>query len=415
MDFYEALMKYEKIFGDILKKNLEKFKNKLNEIVNKKYSKNDENKNNEFDNIENKNIKEIKVSEEKKENQILNISEFDLKIKFQSICSSLEFFNINQQNTKILKDSLSYINESKEKILIIIDNLLNSFVDVFTRLKEDDSIRENLMNKINDITKNNDDYEKKIFKLKKEIIAKENEIGSIINKNLAEKEKIIDNKKSKNLEINSLKNENRKLVNVISICRNELKKKDDEIERIRKKIDLIQSGNTFSKNINKTHTNENPIKRSSTTTNENNVNINNNKFKELNLELVKLIQFFNDYINKYYMIIQNEKNEKNNKFYPIDNTIVKNIKIENMQFFKNNFKNNLDELLKIINNKLKLSKNSSKTKLSLSYENEELNKQILQQQNKNSEWYKHCFGQIVKYKFDKNNVIYGNDNEEQGE
>ena len=359
--------------------------------------------------------KEIKVSEEKKENQILNISEFDLKIKFQSICSSLEFFNINQQNTKILKDSLSYINESKEKILIIIDNLLNSFVDVFTRLKEDDSIRENLMNKINDITKNNDDYEKKIFKLKKEIIAKENEIGSIINKNQAEKEKIIDNKKSKNFEINSLKNENRKLVNVISICKNELKKKDDEIERIRKKIDLIQSGNTFSKNINKTHTNENPIKRSSTTTNENNVNINNNKFKELNLELVKLIQFFNDYINKYYMIIQNEKNEKNNKFYPIDNTIVKNIKIENMQFFKNNFKNNLDELLKIINNKQKLSKNSSKTKLSLSYENEELNKQILQQQNKNSEWYKHCFGQIVKYKFDKNNVIYGNDNEEQGE
>jgi hypothetical protein len=357
--------------------------------------------------------KEIKVSEEKKENQILNISEFDLKIKFQSICSSLEFFNINQQNTKILKDSLSYINESKEKILIIIDNLLNSFVDVFTRLKEDDSIRENLMNKINDINKNNDDYEKKIFKLKKEIIAKENEIGSIINKNQAEKEKIIDNKKSKNFEINSLKNENRKLVNVISICRNELKKKDDEIERIRKKIDLIQSGNTFSKNINKTHTNENPIKRSSTTTNENNVNINNNKFKELNLELVKLIQFFNDYINKYYMIIQNEKNEKNNKFYPIDNTIVKNIKIENMQFFKNNFKNNLDELLKIINNKQKLSKNSTKTKLSLSYENEELNKQILQQQNKNSEWYKHCFGQIVKYKFDKNKVISGEENEDE--
>ena len=358
---------------------------------------------------------EIKESEEKKENQILNISEFDLKIKFQSICSSLEFFNINQQNTKILKDSLSYINESKEKILIIIDNLLNSFVDVFTRLKEDDSIRENLMNKINDITKNNDDYEKKIFKLKKEIIAKENEIGSIINKNQAEKEKIIDNKKSKNFEINSLKNENRKLVNVISICRNELKKKDDEIERIRKKIDLIQSGNTFSKNINKTHTNENPIKRSSTTTNENNVNINNNKFKELNLELVKLIQFFNDYINKYYMIIQNEINEKNNKFYPIDNTIVKNIKIENIPFFKNNFKNNLDELLKIINHKQKLSKNHSKTKLSFSYENEQLNKEILQQQNKNSEWYKHCFGQIVKYKFDKNNVIYGNDNEEQGE
>ena len=141
---------------------------------------------------------EIKESEEKKENQILNISEFDLKIKFQSICSSLEFFNINQKNTKILKDSLSYISESKEKIIIIIDNLLNSFIDVFNRIKEDDSIKDNLMNKINSITKNTDDYEKKILKLKKEIIQKENEIGSIINKNQAEKEKMIDTKKSKN-------------------------------------------------------------------------------------------------------------------------------------------------------------------------------------------------------------------------
>ena len=356
---------------------------------------------------------EIKESEEKKENQILNISEFDLKIKFQSICSSLEFFNINQQNTKILKDSLSYISESKEKIIIIIDNLLNSFIDVFNRIKEDDSIKDNLMNKINSITKNTDDYEKKILKLKKEIIAKENEIGSIINKNQAEKEKMIDTKKSKNYEINTLKNENRKLVNVISICKNELKKKDDEIERIKKKIDLIQTGNINNKSTNKYHTNENLIKRCSTTINENNNNNNKDQYKELNLELIKLIQFFNIYINKFYMIIQNEKKEEKSTFYPIDNTLVKNIKLDNIQFFKNNFKTNLEELLKIINNKQKLIKNPSKTKFS--YDNEELNKQILQQQNKNSEWYKHCFGQIVKYKFDKNNVIYDNENEEQGD
>ena len=358
---------------------------------------------------------EIKESEEKKENQILNISEFDLKIKFQSICSSLEFFNINQKNTKILKDSLSYISESKEKIIIIIDNLLNSFIDVFNRIKEDDSIKDNLMNKINSITKNTDDYERKILKLKKEIIAKENEIGSIINKNQAEKEKMIDTKKSKNYEINTLKNENRKLVNVISICKNELKKKDDEIERIKKKIDLIQTGNINNKSTNKYHTNENLIKRCSTTINENNNNNNKDQYKELNLELIKLIQFFNIYINKFYMIIQNEKKEEKSTFYPIDNTLVKNIKFDNIQFFKNNFKTNLEELLKIINNKQKLSKNPSKTKLSFSYDNEELNKQILQQQNKNSEWYKHCFGQIVKYKFDKNNVIYDNENEEQGD
>ena len=358
---------------------------------------------------------EIKESEEKKENQILNISEFDLKIKFQSICSSLEFFNINQKNTKILKDSLSYISESKEKIIIIIDNLLNSFIDVFNRIKEDDSIKDNLMNKINSITKNTDDYEKKILKLKKKIIAKENEIGSIINKNQAEKEKMIDTKKSKNYEINTLKNENRKLVNVISICKNELKKKDDEIERIKKKIDLMQTGNINNKSTNKYHTNENLIKRCSTTINENNNNNNKDQYKELNLELIKLIQFFNIYINKFYMIIQNEKKEEKSTFYPIDNTLVKNIKLDNIQFFKNNFKTNLEELLKIINNKQKLSKNPSKTKLSFSYDNEELNKQILQQQNKNSEWYKHCFGQIVKYKFDKNNVIYDNENEEQGD
>ena len=70
------------------------------------------------------NEKKEEKKEEEKENKILNISEFDLKIKFQNVCSSLEFFNINQQNTKILKDSLSYISDSKEKLLIIIDNLL---------------------------------------------------------------------------------------------------------------------------------------------------------------------------------------------------------------------------------------------------------------------------------------------------
>ena len=356
------------------------------------------------------NEKKEEKKEEVKENKILNISEFDLKIKFQNVCSSLEFFNINQQNTKILKDSLSYISDSKEKLLIIIDNLLNSFIDIFSKLKEENEIKENLINKINNINKNNDDYEKKIFKLKKEIIAKENEIGSIINKNLAEKEKIIDNKKTKNLEINNLKNENRKLVNLIGICKNELNKKDNEIERIRKKIDLIQSDYLNNKNNMNKNLTENITTKYCTNYYENNKN--NNKIKEFNIELIKLIQIFNDFINKSYFQIIKEKNFEKNSFHSIENSFVKNMNLNNIKSFKENFKNNIEELYKIIIEPI-LKKSSSSKHFALSYENEDLNKAILQQQNKNSEWYKHCFGQIVKYKFDKNKVISGEDNEDE--
>ncbi len=357
------------------------------------------------------NEKKEEKKEEEKENKILNISEFDLKIKFQNVCSSLEFFNINQQNTKILKDSLSYISDSKEKLLIIIDNLLNSFIDIFSKLKEENEIKENLINKINDINKNNDDYEKKIFKLKKEIIAKENEIGSIINKNLAEKEKIIDNKKTKNLEINNLKNENRKLVNLIGICKNELNKKDNEIERIRKKIDLIQSDCLNNKNnMNRKNLTENITTKYCANYYENNKN--NNKIKEFNIELIKLIQIFNDFINKSYFQIIKEKNFEKNSFHSIENSFIKNMNLNNIQSFKENFKNNIEELYKIIIEPI-LKKSSSSKQFALSYENEDLNKAILQQQNKNSEWYKHCFGQIVKYKFDKNKVISGEENEDE--
>ena len=359
-------------------------------------------------NLQNETKEEKK--EEVKENKILNISEFDLKIKFQNVCSSLEFFNINQQNTKILKDSLSYISDSKEKLLIIIDNLLNSFIDIFSKLKEENEIKENLINKINNINKNNDDYEKKIFKLKKEIIAKENEIGSIINKNLAEKEKIIDNKKTKNLEINNLKNENRKLVNLIGICKNELNKKDNEIERIRKKIDLIQSDYLNNKNNMNKNLTENINTKYCTNYYENNKN--NNKIKEFNIELIKLIQIFNDFINKSYFQIIKEKNFEKNSFHSIENSFIKNMNLNNIQSFKENFKNNIEELYKIIIEPI-LKKSSSSKHFALSYENEDLNKAILQQQNKNSEWYKHCFGQIVKYKFDKNKVISGEDNEDE--
>ena len=356
------------------------------------------------------NEKKEEKKEEEKENKILNISEFDLKIKFQNVCSSLEFFNINQQNTKNLKDSLSYISDSKEKLLIIIDNLLNSFIDIFSKLKEENEIKENLINKINNINKNNDDYEKKIFKLKKEILAKENEIGSIINKNLAEKEKIIDNKKTKNLEINNLKNENRKLVNLIGICKNELNKKDNEIERIRKKIDLIQSDYLNNKNNMNKNLTENINTKYCTNYYENNKN--NNKIKEFNIELIKLIQIFNDFINKSYFQIIKEKNFEKNSFHSIENSFIKNMNLNNIQSFKENFKNNIEELYKIIIEPI-LKKSSSSKHFALSYENEDLNKAILQQQNKNSEWYKHCFGQIVKYKFDKNKVISGEDNEDE--
>ena len=96
MDFYDALMKYEDIFGDIIKKNLDKFKNKIKEIK--------INENQKFDkiilnDINNKNIIEI-------------LKDIESSDKLKKLIQ-LKYNNINKNKCFILaKDNKKIINRN---------------------------------------------------------------------------------------------------------------------------------------------------------------------------------------------------------------------------------------------------------------------------------------------------------------
>ena len=294
MDFYEALMKYEKIFGDILKKNLEKFKNKLNEIVNKKYSKNDENKNNEFDNIENKNIKEI-------------IKEIETSNKLKN------FIQLNNDKTK------------KNKCIIFAK-------DVKKKENRNYNNQKRIINK-NDINKNelNDEEITKMIKEIKEKMAnkiKENYLNEI-NKNF-------EKNKNPNLTQNDFSNVLERKINY-SITDTNLSKSRDS----RNIISITQRNNKS-----KFKTPINIITKTKKSVNY----LNDIGYIPNNDEDGKIKSNFNIFKNNQRIITEENKDENNKKIH------IKNIKINNgiENIEKNNNKNK--EERPISNKKIEISK-----------------------------------------------------------
>ena len=144
MDFYEALMKYEDIFGNIVKKNLEKFKKKLIEII--ENNKNNENKINENNDIENINMKEIikEIESSNKLKQIIQLKYKSLKknkcIIFAKDIKRRHNRNYNNQKKISNHDVTIEFNEEIEK-------------EIKERIKN--NIKEKFLNELNKQINNN--------------------------------------------------------------------------------------------------------------------------------------------------------------------------------------------------------------------------------------------------------------------
>ena len=172
------------------------------------------------------------INEEKNNSNIINKSyeQFtiqNLKEKYIKVYDALQLY-ISQKNQQLMINYLSFINNDQnisQNIINLINNLLDILIELITKKKDEEIIKESLLNKVVQLKHLNDDYEKKLNKSNKEIQYKQKEINKIINQSNIEKEKIKDNQKTKNLEINELKNENRKLSNRINLYISELKKK----------------------------------------------------------------------------------------------------------------------------------------------------------------------------------------------
>ena len=244
-------------------------------------------------------------------------------------------------------------------------------------MKEEFNVKENLINKLNNISVINDGYDKKLLKLKKEIKDKDKEIGSLINKINFEKDKIKDNSKSKILEINSLKKENQNLNNRLTLYKNKIRKIEADNKTLQNKLRLyffekenrsnystnVNTEKIINTNVNNINNNNNNIINNSNTNKDNkNINqeefkINNDKYlliKRLNMSLVYLLKDINKNICKYDFslnkIINDEIEGKNYEIEDLDENIETNILID-----KNNCKNLCKNFLfnmDVVNNKI---------------------------------------------------------------
>ena len=365
------------------KKNNEKNKNeKLSkyDLISDNNNNKEENKNDLYYNSYNNPINEENYKENDSNGQLNNniitkkeITEITLKEKLNSICLSLQGYTLKPKCYENLNNFIPCLTKISKELYQPFDLVLDVFIELLYRMKEEFNVKENLIQKLNNISVINDGYDKKILKLKKEIKDKDKEIGSLINKITFEKDKIKDNSKSKILEINSLKKENHTLNNRINLYKNKIRKMEADNKALQNKLRLYffekENRSNYSTNVNNEKNNyinvnnSNNINTNKDSNNKNNNNnqeefkINNEKYlliKRLNMSLVYLLKDINKNICKYDFslnkIINDEIQGKNYEIDDLDENIETNILIDkdNCKTLCKNFLFNMD----VVNNKI---------------------------------------------------------------
>ena len=159
------------------------------------------------------NINNILINKNKKEDLSIeknnDIHELLLKEKINRICIQLQNYNINQKTYFKINNFIPYISSMNNNLYKPFDSVLDIILELLSKIKEEYAIKEGLINKLNNISLNKEDYEKKIFEIKKELIYKEKEIENLINKKDKNKNELKKNShQTLLLEINNLKKEN---------------------------------------------------------------------------------------------------------------------------------------------------------------------------------------------------------------
>ena len=365
-----------------------------------------------------------------KENSFINdnLSKYSIKEKFQKIFSSVQALNISFKNTNSLNDINSMLEELDKKTLPLTNNLFDVIIELICKIKEEFIKKEELVTKINNITKNTDDYERKILKFRKELASKEREISLIINKANLEKEKIQNNKKSTNSEISELKSENKKLTNLISLYKNEIRKKEIDYSKIQEKYKIIlsKSNNTIIfKNtfdiISRLKMNETPNKNlallQETTTKFNKMTF--SIITNENNNLITLLKLINKFTVSIYNTLNEGKKDKDTEYIEINNDIINNnnlIDDNSVRELTENFINNYDYLNKKVENIMSINRKNKSLKRTESGFEFKVNPMNLGHQfdmnsssktipHNRSKWYEHSYNKKAHYQFDKNNVI----------
>ena len=148
-----------------------------------------------------------------------------LKEKINRICINIQNYNINEKYYNIMINFICCLNNIiNNNLYTYIDSIFDVILELFSKIKGEYKIKEELTIKLNNMSLNKEDYEKKIFEIKKELIYKEKEIETLLSEKDNKKKEIKNNSNKKLiLEINTLKKENQLLFEKILSYKTKIK------------------------------------------------------------------------------------------------------------------------------------------------------------------------------------------------
>ena len=372
------------------------------------------------------NISKIKFENYNNNNNEINkeekpISIVLLKEKINRICISLQGLNFKEKELKNLTDFIPCLNNFEQRKFPQIDKLLDVFINLISRIKEEANVKNKFIQKLNEVSFDIENYEKKNIINQRVIKDKENEIILLMNKLNAEKEKNQDSSKSVFLELNSLKKENQELTDTILIYKNKLRKTEAELQVINEKYKANPK-------------NENKIKKSLSNEEDNSENgLNNSKIidnkyfsiKKLNMSLIYLLKEINKMIVKYDSLLINLLTKKINldKVTDLNCNIETNLLLDdaNMKIFRKSFLYNMERIYKKIEILQKGNMDSREIKSNINLNNNVNNNDKGNLSNNNGsgsnskekhfknnispKWYDNYNNKKIGYVFDKEKVI----------
>ena len=372
------------------------------------------------------NISKIKFENYNNNNNEINkeekpISIVLLKEKINRICISLQGLNFKEKELKNLTDFIPCLNNFEQRKFPQIDKLLDVFINLISRIKEEANVKNKFIQKLNEVSFDIENYEKKNIINQRVIKDKENEIVLLMNKLNAEKEKSQDKSKSVFLELNSLKKENQELTDTILIYKNKLRKVEAELQVINEKYKNNPA-------------NENKIRKSLSNEEDNSENgLNNSKIidnkyfsiKKLNMSLIYLLKEINKMIIKYDSLLINLLTKKINldKVTDLNCNIETNLLLDdaNMKIFRKSFLYNMERIYKKIEILQKGNMDSREIKSNINLNNNVNNNDKGNLSNNNGsgsnskekhfknnispKWYDNYNNKKIGYVFDKEKVI----------
>ena len=188
----------------------------------------------------NNNVKEENISKIKFENYNINnnkeiadeqpISLVLLKEKINRIYISMQGLNFKEKELDNLNSFIPCLNNIEQNRYPQIGKFLDIFFDLIAKIKDEINVKNKFIQKLNEVSFDIENYEKKNIINQRVLKDKENEIILLMNKLNLEKEKNEDKSKSVYLELNSLKKENQELADTILIYKNKLRKAEAELQ-----------------------------------------------------------------------------------------------------------------------------------------------------------------------------------------